>query len=136
MTLRWITAGRRSRSELVFVGSTSARAQISARGPSESARFWQQDRAAGQILVCRANRAFRSSSQKSCADIGRWQVLLDFHNRTFRLLLFGGAALAIEPFWIAANVVLVRKAGAAETGEDLRVWFEEVLVYTSEALRV
>ena len=32
----------------------------------------------------------------------------------------------IEPFWIAANVLLVRKAGAAESGDDLRVWFEEL----------
>jgi hypothetical protein len=59
-------------------------------------------------------------------DISRWQVLLDMHNRTYRLLLFAGAALAVEPFWIAANVVLVRKAGAAESGEELRIWFREL----------
>jgi len=59
-------------------------------------------------------------------DITRWHVLLQFGNRTYRLLLFAGAALAVEPFWIAANVVLVRKAGAAESGEDLRVWFREL----------
>ena len=59
-------------------------------------------------------------------DITSWQLLLDVHNRTFRLLLFAGAALAVEPFWIAANVVLVRKSGAAESGEELRIWFREL----------
>jgi hypothetical protein len=60
------------------------------------------------------------------ADTSRWEVLLNLHNRTFRLLLFAGAALAVEPFWIAANVVLVRKSGAAESGEELRIWFREL----------
>jgi len=59
-------------------------------------------------------------------DVSRWQLLLDVHNRTYRLLLFAGAALAVEPFWIAANVVLVRKSGAAESGEELRIWFREL----------
>src|SRR6185369_11959906 len=48
-------------------------------------------------------------------DVSRWRLLLALHNRTYRLLLFAGAAIAVEPFWIAANVVLVRKAGAAES---------------------
>jgi hypothetical protein len=60
------------------------------------------------------------------ADVSRWAVLFSGHNRRFVLAAFAGAWIAIEPFWIAANVVLVRKAGAAETGEDLRVWFEEL----------
>ena len=60
------------------------------------------------------------------ADLSRWSVLFGEHNRRFVLATLAGAWIAIEPFWIAANVVLVRKAGAAETGEDLRVWFEEV----------
>lgn len=59
-------------------------------------------------------------------DISRWQVLLGMSNRTYRLLLFAGGALAVEPFWIAANVVLVRKAGAAQSGEELRIWFREL----------
>lgn len=59
-------------------------------------------------------------------NITRWQLLLDLHNRTFRLLLFAGAALAVTPFWIAANVVLVRKSGAAQSGEELRIWFREL----------
>ena len=60
------------------------------------------------------------------ADLSRWSVLFSQHNRRFVLATIAGAWIAIEPFWIAANVVLVRKAGAAETGEDLRVWFEEL----------
>jgi len=32
----------------------------------------------------------------------------------------------VEPFWIAAHVVFVRKAGAQERGDDLRAWFEEL----------
>ena len=59
-------------------------------------------------------------------DISRWALLLSLHNRTYRLLLFAGAALAVEPFWIAANVVLVRKSGAAESGEELRTWFRNL----------
>ena len=60
------------------------------------------------------------------ADLSRWSILFSPNNRRFVLAAIAGAWIAIEPFWIAANVVLVRKAGAAETGEDLRVWFEEV----------
>jgi hypothetical protein len=59
-------------------------------------------------------------------DAARWHVLLGIHNRRYVLTLIAGALLVIEPFWIAANVLLVRKAGAAETGDDLRVWFEEL----------
>jgi hypothetical protein len=47
-------------------------------------------------------------------------------NRRYVLMIIAGALLVIEPFWIAANVLLVRKAGVAESGDDLRVWFEEL----------
>ncbi|HEV7573404.1 MAG TPA: hypothetical protein VGQ21_18040 [Thermoanaerobaculia bacterium] len=59
-------------------------------------------------------------------DAARWHVLLSFSNRRYVLTIIAGALLVIEPFWIAANVLLVRKAGAAQTGDDLRVWFEEL----------
>jgi len=59
-------------------------------------------------------------------DISRWQLLLDLTTRRFDLLLVAGAIIAVEPFWVAANVILVRKAGAEETGEELRLWFREV----------
>lgn len=59
-------------------------------------------------------------------DIARWQILLSTGNPQFNLLMFATAVLVIEPFWIAANVVLVRKAGAQESGDELRMWFREL----------
>ena len=59
-------------------------------------------------------------------DAPRWQLLFGGENRRFLLLLAAGAFVAVEPFWIAANVVYVRKAGAEERGDDLRAWFEEL----------
>ena len=59
-------------------------------------------------------------------DAPRWHVLLSPANRRYILMIIAGALLVIEPFWIAANVLLVRKAGTAESGDDLRVWFEEL----------
>jgi hypothetical protein len=59
-------------------------------------------------------------------DAPRWQILLSVANRRYVLMIIAGALLVIEPFWIAANVLLVRKAGVAESGDDLRVWFEEL----------
>jgi hypothetical protein len=41
-------------------------------------------------------------------------------------MLIAGAILIVEPFWIAAQVVFVRKAGAEESGDDLRTWFDEL----------
>ena len=38
-------------------------------------------------------------------------------------MTIAGALIAVQPFWIAANVMLVTKAGVEETGEDLRAWF-------------
>jgi hypothetical protein len=59
-------------------------------------------------------------------DAPGWQVLFTGENRRFILMLCAGALLIVEPFWIAANVVFVRKAGAEESGDDLRTWFEEL----------
>lgn len=59
-------------------------------------------------------------------DAPNWDVLFGVNNRRYLLLLIAGAFVAIEPFWIAANVVYVRKAGAEERGDDLRAWFEEL----------
>jgi hypothetical protein len=58
------------------------------------------------------------------AGTARWARLLSSHH--FKWLSFAGAVLTIEPFWVAANVVLVRKAGAEESGEELRLWFREL----------
>ncbi len=59
-------------------------------------------------------------------DAPRWHILLSFSNRRYILMVIAGALLVIEPFWIAANVLLVRKAGVTESGDDLRMWFEEL----------
>lgn len=61
------------------------------------------------------------------ADITRWNSLISMQNRVMRWLLYAGTVIAVEPFWVAANVVLVRKAGAAESGEELRTWFRELV---------
>ena len=43
-----------------------------------------------------------------------------------RYIVTAGAIMLVEPFWIAAYVVFVRKAGAQESGDDLRAWFAEL----------
>jgi len=59
-------------------------------------------------------------------DAPHWQALFGAGNRRFILVLFAGAVVLVEPFWIAANVLYVRKANAEESGDDLRAWFEEL----------
>jgi hypothetical protein len=59
-------------------------------------------------------------------DLHRWTILMSFANHRFVVMMIAGAVLALEPFWIAAHVTLVRKAGAEESGDDLRAWFEEL----------
>ncbi len=59
-------------------------------------------------------------------DLSRWDTLLGFRNPHFRWLLLAGAVVAVEPFWVAANVVLVSDADIVESGEDLLRWLEEV----------
>jgi hypothetical protein len=57
-------------------------------------------------------------------NASRWNLLIG--SRHFAWLSFAGAILILEPFWVAANVVLVRKAGAVESGDELRLWFREL----------
>lgn len=59
-------------------------------------------------------------------DAPRWQALFTPGNRRYLLMLIAGALVTLEPFWIAAQVVFVSKAGAEERGDDLRAWFEEL----------
>jgi hypothetical protein len=59
-------------------------------------------------------------------DAPNWQQLFRGGNRRFVLMLFAGAIVIVEPFWIAAHVIFVRKAGAEESGDDLRTWFDEL----------
>lgn len=57
-------------------------------------------------------------------DAPKWRLLFAPDNRRYLLMLFAGALVAIEPFWIASQVVFVRKVGAQERGDDLRAWFD------------
>jgi hypothetical protein len=59
-------------------------------------------------------------------DIHRWTILVSPNNHRFVLMVIAGAVIALEPFWVAAHVTFVRKAGAEESGDDLRAWFEEL----------
>ena len=59
-------------------------------------------------------------------DAPHWDLLFSGSNRRYMLMLCAGALVALEPFWVAAHVVFVRKAGAQERGDDLRAWFEEL----------
>ena len=59
-------------------------------------------------------------------DAPNWELLFGGGNRRFWLMLFAGAIMIVEPFWVAAHVVYVRKAGAMESGDDLKAWFAEL----------
>jgi hypothetical protein len=59
-------------------------------------------------------------------DAPNWAELFTASNRRYVLMLFAGAVVIVEPFWIAAHVIYVRKAGAVESGDDLRAWFDEL----------
>jgi hypothetical protein len=59
-------------------------------------------------------------------DAPNWQQLFTASNRRYILMLFAGAVVIVEPFWIAAHVIFIRKAGAEESGDDLRTWFDEL----------
>lgn len=59
-------------------------------------------------------------------DAPNWRELFAMGNRRYVLMLFAGALVIVEPFWIAAHVIFVRKAGAVESGDDLRTWFDEL----------
>lgn len=59
-------------------------------------------------------------------DAPHWQLMFGQGNRRYWLMLFAGAVMIVEPFWVAAHVVYVRKAGAEESGDDLKAWFAEL----------
>ena len=60
------------------------------------------------------------------ADTTRWASLLSASNPRFRFVVLAGAAVVVEPFWLAALVVYVHKLESRTTGEDLRLWFERL----------
>ena len=59
-------------------------------------------------------------------DVQRWTRMLSPSNSRFLVMVIAGALVALEPFWVAAYVTFVRKAGVVESGDDLRQWFEEL----------
>ena len=59
-------------------------------------------------------------------DVAPWVHRLAPGNPPFLILVTAGAVVFLEPFWIAAHVVLVHRARSRETGQDLRAWFERL----------
>jgi hypothetical protein len=60
------------------------------------------------------------------ADTTRWSGLLAASNPRFRLVVLAGAAVVVEPYWLAALAVYVHKLESRTTGEDLKLWFERL----------
>lgn len=54
------------------------------------------------------------------ANLATWQQLLSYRSPVFLLLLGGGAALLVEPFWIGSACAAVNAARSRRTGDDLR----------------
>jgi hypothetical protein len=59
-------------------------------------------------------------------DLAAWAHRMSLESPRFLALVVAGACLAVEPFWVAAHVVLVHRLRSRETGEDLRAWFERL----------
>ncbi|MCP4660587.1 MAG: hypothetical protein GY856_34740 [bacterium] len=59
-------------------------------------------------------------------DPAGWSARLGLSNELFVLLVTAGAALLVEPFWLAANVSFVARLRARTSGEDLRLAFAEL----------
>ncbi|HEY2737611.1 MAG TPA: hypothetical protein VGK45_04350 [Thermoanaerobaculia bacterium] len=55
-------------------------------------------------------------------DLSWWKGALSWDNRPFVLLLLAGAITVVEPFWLAALTLVVRRLRARQSGEDLAAW--------------
>ncbi|HZR08382.1 MAG TPA: hypothetical protein VFA79_07360 [Myxococcales bacterium] len=55
-----------------------------------------------------------------------WEAVLNPGNPGYAILLFSGALLLLEPFWLAAVTAHVERVRARSTGDDLRRWFAEL----------
>ena len=77
-------------------------------------------------LAAAAGLAVWAAGALGAFDAPQWPLLFSPQNRRFILMLIAGAIVAVEPFWVAAHVIFVRKAGAEERGDDLRAWLEEL----------
>jgi len=60
------------------------------------------------------------------ADVARYGALLELGNVRFSCLLVGVAVVVVEPWWLAALVVLVHKRESLSSGEDLKLWFARI----------
>lgn len=62
------------------------------------------------------------------ADLAAWNHLLspDPAESLPTMLIFVGASLAVEPFWLASLTVCEYSYRARETGEDLRQWLHRI----------
>jgi hypothetical protein len=56
-------------------------------------------------------------------ELTRWDGLLGLQNPRFVFVVFAGAWLIVEPWWLAALVVYVHRLRSRASGEDLRLWF-------------
>lgn len=59
-------------------------------------------------------------------DITAWERIFDPGNYHFKMILYFGALLFVEPFWLAAISVYVHKLGLAKSGEDLKYEFNSI----------
>jgi hypothetical protein len=59
-------------------------------------------------------------------DHSSWGTVLSHHNPLYLVLILTGAALLLEPFWLAALTAHVERVRARESGDDLRQWFAEL----------
>jgi hypothetical protein len=59
-------------------------------------------------------------------DAAAAAAALSAQNPRFLLVLGVGAVLVVEPFWLAALTVYVHRLGSRRSGEDLRLWFEQL----------
>lgn len=55
-----------------------------------------------------------------------WEQALSAENRLYVLLVFAGACLAVEPFWIAGLSIVVQRGRARASGDDLAGWLAEL----------
>jgi len=59
-------------------------------------------------------------------DLAAWSVVLGTGHPDYLLVLGAGAALLVEPFWLAALVVYEQRLRSRDTGEDLRLAFRRL----------
>ncbi len=59
-------------------------------------------------------------------DTTSWDAVLGWQNPLYRVLIVTGAAMLLEPVWLAALTVHVELLRSRSSGDDLRRWFAEL----------